>query len=89
MCKKARKGECKFAVCKKCREAAAAGRKSRILNDVILDKLGACGHIRATPSCLDEESEYYWLLDDARENPRYKAFPSGCCRCKNPFILKK
>ena len=89
MCKKARTaGECKFVVCKMCREAAA-GRKSQILNNAILDKLGACGHIRATPSCLYEESDFYWLDDGKRENPRYEEFPSGCCRCKNRFIVKK
>ena len=91
-CKKARTaGECKFAVCKTCHEAATRknGRRNRILNKAILNKLGACGHIRATPSCLYEESDFYWLDDGKREIPCYEEFPSGCCRCKNRFIVKK
>ena len=91
-CKKARTaGEFKFAVCKKCHEAATRknGRRNRILNKAILNKLGACGHIRATPSCLYEESDFYWLDDGKREIPCYEEFPSGCCRCKNRFIVKK
>jgi hypothetical protein len=79
-CKKARTaGECKFAVCKTCHEAATRknGRSNRIPIKAILDNVGACGHIRVTPSCLDEESDFYWLDDGERENPRYRDFRQG------------